>query len=120
MNGPLAIRLIKPPPIEVNIHGYRHPVTYHKAPRSIDPVTGKIKHRLIECDVDLLSEKTVRKITGIVRPHLPGITIDCAFIISKPKDSDIEEPSCCVGLWRIDQVDFEKCGGKDFPSLSYC
>ena len=108
MTGPLAIRLIKPPPIEVNIHGHRHPVKYHEAPQSIDPTTGKIKHRLIECDIDLLSEKTVRKIINIIRPHLASITIDCAFIISKPEGSDIEEPSCCVGLWRIDKVDFER------------
>jgi hypothetical protein len=44
----------------------------------------------------------------MVRPHMRSITIDIAFIIPKPKLSEIEEPSACLGLWSIDKVDFER------------
>ena len=63
----------------------------------------------MECDVDLVSHRAVRKILSIVRPHLKSITIDVALIVSKPLDSEFEEPSACLGMWRIDKVDFESC-----------
>ena len=44
-----------------------------------------------------------------IRPHMPSLTIDVAFVASKPKNSTIEEPSVCLGIWRIDKVDFERC-----------
>lgn len=44
-----------------------------------------------------------------MRPHIESITCDLALIISAPKGSEIlTEPSCCLGLWRIDRVDFMK------------
>ena len=43
-----------------------------------------------------------------MRPHIESITCDLALIISAPKGSEIPEPSCCLGLWRIDKVDFMK------------
>mmetsp|Transcript_20625 Transcript_20625/g.44801 ORF Transcript_20625/g.44801 Transcript_20625/m.44801 type:complete len:644 (+) Transcript_20625:229-2160(+) len=109
VDGPLAIRLIKPKPVEVRIDGPRHPATWEKKPKSVDPSTGKIRHPLLEVDIDLISANAVRKIINLIRPHLHSITIDLAFIISQPKGSEIEEPSACVGLWRIDKVDFESC-----------
>jgi len=107
VHGPLAIRLIKPPPMEIMLHGLRHPVTWTNVPK--EDAMGRTKCALIECSIDLISDRDVRRVINIVKPHLPGITIDLAFIISKPRDSEIEEPSACLGLWRIDKVDFESC-----------
>lgn len=70
----------------------------------------------MEVDIDLFSEKTIRKVINIVRPHIAKITIDIALIISKPQDSEMEEPSACLGLWRIENVDFEDCAV--FPELT--
>lgn len=109
VNGPLAIRLIRPPPIEVHIHGPRHPSEWKNVPKSVDPATGKKHCPLLEVDIDLISNKEIRRCINIIRPHLPSITVDLAFIISKPKDSEVEEPSACLGLWRVDKVDFERC-----------
>ena len=109
VDGPLAIRLIKPPPMEIDIDGPRHPAKWTNVPKSIDPVMGKTTHALLEVDIDLLSVKAIRRVINIVRPHLQSITIDLAVIVSKPQHSEIEEPSACLGLWRIDKVDFESC-----------
>lgn len=108
VDGPLAIRLIKPAPIEVSVHGHRHPCNWENVPKSIDQTTGKVNHAVVECDIDLLADKSIRKVINIIRPHLKSITIDVAVIISKPWSSEVPEPSCCLGLWRIDSVDFEK------------
>ncbi|KAL7541820.1 hypothetical protein ACHAXR_012554 [Thalassiosira sp. AJA248-18] len=115
VDGPLAIRLIRPKPAEHNMDGPRHPLTWSKIQKSIDSDTGRTHAALLECNVDLFSEKTIRKVINIVRPHLQSITIDVAIIISRPDDSDIEEPCACLGLWRIEKVDFESCAV--FPEL---
>jgi hypothetical protein len=102
----MAIRLIKPKPQEFNIHGSRHPVSWHKVDKSIDSKTGRVLSALLECDIDLVSNPAVHKIAGMVRPHLSKITIDIALIV---KGSEADEPSACIGMWRIDKVDFESC-----------
>lgn len=110
VDGPLAIRMIRPPkPKEVLIHTPRHPATWTRVPKSVDPTTGKTNCAILECDVDFVSDKSIRKLINIVRPYVQSITIDMAFIISKPENSSIDEPCACLGLWRIDQVDFESC-----------
>lgn len=109
VDGPLAIRLIKPKPMEVLINGLRHPTTWENVQRSTEVSSGKLLHPLLEVDIDLISDSAFRKVINIVRPHLHSITIDLAFIISQPQESVIEEPSACLGLWRIYKVDFESC-----------
>jgi len=109
VDGPLAIRVIKPKPLEVDLWGPRHPSKWEDVPKSVDPKTGKVNHVVLECDIDLLANPTIRKIINIVRPHIGSIVADLALIVSAPKHSEIEEPSCCLGLWRIDRVDFEEC-----------
>jgi len=109
VDGPMAIRLIKPKPQEFHMSGIRHPVSWHKVNRSIDSKTGKVSSALLECDVDLVSNPAMRKVCSMVRPHLSKITIDIALIVSKPTDSEVDEPSACIGMWRIDKVDFESC-----------
>ena len=91
--GPLAIRLIKPKPMEVNIDGPRHPTTWQQVSKSVSSSTGKANAAILECDIDLLTERTIRKIINIVRPHIQSITCDLALIISTPKGSKIEEVS---------------------------
>ena len=101
--------------MEIDVHGPRHPTTWSFVPKSVDPATGKANASILEFDVDVFTNNTVRKIVNIVRPHLQSITIDVALILSKPQDSDVEEPCACLGLWRIEKVDFEECAV--FPDL---
>ena len=116
VDDPLPIRLLKPKPIEVNVHGPRHPTLWTDLPKIIDPISHKPSHAIVECDIDFISEKSFRKVLNMVRPHMWSITIDIALIISKPKLSEIEEPSACLGLWRVDKIDFERCAV--FPEKS--
>jgi hypothetical protein len=116
VDGPLAIRLLKPKPIEVTIHGKRHPTIWTDVPQTIDPITRKTSRSIMECDLDFVSDRQIRRILNMARPHIRRITIDVAFIISKPMHSEIEEPSACLGLWRVDKVDLERCAV--FPETS--
>ena len=109
VDGPLPIRLLKPKPVELNVHGPRHPTLWTDVQKSVDSFSHKSSQVIIECDIDFISEKSYRKILNMIRPHMRSITIDIAFIISKPTNSEIEEPSACLGLWRIEKVDFERC-----------
>ena len=94
--------MIRPPmPKEQAIHTPRHPATWKNVPKS------RRCRAILECDVDFVSDKSIRKIINIVRPFVQSVTIDLAFIISKPAHSDIDEPCACLGLWRVDKVDFE-------------
>ena len=116
MDGPLAIRLLKPYPVEVTIHRVRHPTLWTDVPKSVDPITRKPSHAILECDMDFISDRQIRRILNLARPHMQRITIDVAFVISKPNRSEIEEPSACLGLWRVDKIDFERCAV--FPERS--
>lgn len=107
VDGPLAIKLLNPKPIEVVVDEARHPATWSCVPKSVDPITKKTDQAILELDMDFVSDRTIRRILSIARPHMHRITIDVAFIISKPQNSQIEEPSACLGLWRVDKVDFE-------------
>jgi len=108
VDGPLPIRLLKPKPIEVKVHGPRHPTLWIDVPKIVDPISHKPSHAIVECDIDFISKKSFRKVLNMVCPHMWSITIGIAIIISKPKLSEIEEPSACLGLRRIDKVDFER------------
>lgn len=98
VDGPLAVRLIKPPPVQVLIDGPRHPAKWTKHSKRVDPRTGKSNAALMEVDVDLLTNKRIRQIISIVRPHLASITIDLALVIAAPKESEVEEVSLNVCL----------------------
>ena len=150
VDGPLAIRLIKPKPMEVNIDGPRHPATWHQARRSVDPLTKRTSAPVLECDIDVgISNKQIRSIINMLRPHIGSVTVDVALIVGTPKGSEVEEvsdafpsysrgascavlclnlrahrrfcisnrkPSACLGLWRIDKIDFESAAV--FPELA--
>ena len=85
-----------------------HPATWFDVPPAHDPITKKKEHAILELDMNFVSSRGVRRILSIARPHLQSITIDIAFIITKPVDSQDEEPNACLGLFRVDKVDFEK------------
>jgi hypothetical protein len=109
VDGPLAIRLIKPKPMELRVHTDKHPAVWTDVNMSIDPFTNKTSQMVVEVDIDFISDRSYRKLFSLVRPHMRSLTIDVAFVASKPKNSTIEEPSVCLGIWRIDKVDFERC-----------
>lgn len=104
VDGPIAIRLIKPKAAELTVHGEKTPVKFAMVPGNQNDAP------LMECDIDLVSNATIRKLANMIRHHLKSIVIDVAFIISKPSGSAEEEPSACLGCWRIDRIDFEKAG----------
>ena len=109
VDGPRAIKLLRPKPIEVIVNNdVMHPATWFDVPPAHDPITKKKEHAILELDMNFVSSRGIRRILSIARPHLQSITIDIAFIISKPVDSQDEEPNACLGLFRVDKVDFEK------------
>lgn len=109
VDGPMAINLIKPKPAEINVHRLKTPLSFTKVPPETCPDTGKTLAAVLECDIDLFTNDKIRKLANMIRSYLKRIVIDVAFVIAKPRDQEEDEPSACLGCWRIDRVDFERC-----------
>lgn len=69
-------------------------------------VTKKTEHAILELDMNFVSSRRIRRSLSISRPHLQSITIDIAFIISKP------------GIFRVDKVDIKKFTVKNLKAIS--
>ena len=61
VDGPIAIRLIKPKAAEVTVHGEKTPVKFAMVPGN------KNDAPLMECDIDLVSNATIRKLVNMIR-----------------------------------------------------
>lgn len=111
VDGPFPIRMLAPAKKEVTISCDALPVTWHFQNETSSSTDGSTtsKAALVEVDFDLLQSKSIRKVSSIVRPHTARVVLDCALIISKPKDSEDDEPSACLGMWRLDKVDLNGC-----------
>ena len=85
----------------------------HAAKTSPD---GSTLHPCLELEVDIVSNSTLRSLGGMLRKYIKGISLDLAVIIAKPTPNDPDEPSACVGLWRFDHIDVNRC--PQLPSRS--
>ncbi len=66
-------------------------------------------HPCLELEVDLISRSTLRNVSGVLRNYLKSFCLDLAIILTKPTPDDPEEPGACVGLWRLDHIDIDRC-----------
>lgn len=107
VDGPFPIRMMAPAKKEVTISCDSLPLTWHF--RNETSSNGSSKAAMVEVDIDLVTSKSVRKFASLVRPHTARIIMDCALVISKPWDSEDDEPSACLGMWRLDKVDLNGC-----------
>lgn len=96
VDGPLAVQLIKPKPVEVTLDGPRHPNRWHQVPKC----KARGQAAILECDIDVgLSNKKVRKILNIIRPHIESVTIDVALIVDTLTHQEEEEVSVVSARW---------------------
>ena len=112
VKAPYVVKMVAPNSCEMILHTPRHPVTIKKVHKSEDPFTGKKSEALMEVDIDFYTNAAFGRIINIVFPHLGSITIDVALVIQAPCDAQgnaAAEPSACLGVWRIDKVDFLSC-----------
>mmetsp|Transcript_14237 Transcript_14237/g.41775 ORF Transcript_14237/g.41775 Transcript_14237/m.41775 type:complete len:729 (-) Transcript_14237:38-2224(-) len=108
VDGPLPIRMLAPPKKEITVKCETVPTTWHFLDETVNN-DGSVNAALVEVDLDLLESKTVRKMASVVRSQTARITVDCALVISKPIDSQNDEPSALLGMWRLDKVDMDGC-----------
>jgi len=40
---------------------------------------------------------------------MKNISLDLAVIVDKPNPNSPSEPSACLGLWRFDHIDIDRC-----------
>eukprot|EP00934_Nitzschia_sp_Nitz4_P006061 Nitzschia sp. Nitz4//scaffold381_size12975//10635//12625//NITZ4_008990-RA/size12975-snap-gene-0.4-mRNA-1//1//CDS//3329549904//6051//frame0 len=59
---------------------------------------------VFELVVDFMKSSASRGMTSMVTRHLKSISIDLAFVISKPIGSTEEEPEALLGLWRFHKI----------------
>ena len=110
VKAPYMVKLIAPDPTLNAIHQPMSPVTIKKINKVVDPATGKTKEAAVmELGVDFYTSKAIGRLINIVMPHLGSITLDIAFVIAAPWGEEGTEPSACLGVWRIDKVDFMSC-----------
>ena len=66
---------------------------------------GGWRAALLSVDVDSMGDAVTRKVLSLVQGSIQKVKLDCAAIISKPSRSEADEPSACLGLWRMDKID---------------
>ena len=112
VKAPYVVKMISPDPSEMTMHSDRHPMSIKKINKVVDPKTGETTAAAVmECGVDFYTSAAIGRLINIVMPHLGSITIDLAFVIAPPWGAEGEsanEPSACLGVWRIDKVDFRE------------
>lgn len=113
VKAPYVVKMIAPNPSEMTMHTPRHPVSVTKVNKVVDPATGKTTAAAVmEVGVDFYTSAAIGRIINVVMPHLGKITVDVAMVIHPPWEAEgeeVNEPSACIGVWRIDQVDFLSC-----------
>ena len=109
VDGPLPIRIIAPPKKEITVQGQTLPTKWikHAAKTCAD---GTILQPCLELEVDIISNSTLRSVSGILRNYIKGISLDLAIIVGSPGlVNDPEELGACLGLWRFDHIDIDRC-----------
>jgi len=113
VKAPYVVKMIAPNPSEMTMHTPRHPVSVKKVNKVVDPATGETTAAAVmELGVDFYTSAAIGRIINVVMPHLGKITVDVAMVIHPPWEAEgeeVNEPSACIGVWRIDQVDFLSC-----------
>ena len=110
VKAPYVVKIIAPDPSEMTMHTGRHPMSIKKVNKVVDPATGKTTAAAVmEFGVDFYTSAAIGRIINIVMPHWGSITVDLAIVIAPPwgaEGEEADEPSACLGVWRIDKVDF--------------
>ena len=107
VKAPYLVKMIAPDPTLNAIHQPMSPVTIKKVNKVVDPLTGSTTAAAVmEVGVDFHTSRAIGRLINIVMPHLGSITLDIAFVVAAPWGKEGTEPSACLGVWRIDKVDF--------------
>lgn len=108
VDGPLPIRMLAPPKREMTVHCDLLPTKWRQSGGMTRP-GGRYLHPCLELELDLMANKVMRGFSTLVKRHLHRLSVDIAVVIDKPDVQQEEEPSACVGMWRIDKVDVSEC-----------
>ena len=109
IDGPWVVRSLSPQKGEI-VFDFNDwlKLSWHKEDERIDPVTGKKRAAMLSVDIDSMGDSVARKVLSLVQGSIQKVKLDCAVIISKPAQSKVEEPSACIGLWRMDRIDMHQ------------
>lgn len=108
VKGPLIIKKLAPPPKKMRVHSDKLKCTWHKVDECVGS-KGQTHAAIFEVDCDLVTNKTIRRFSSIVKRNVKNMVSDTAFFVSKPPHEENEEPSACLGAWRMDHVDLVRC-----------
>ena len=108
VKGPLIIKKLAPPPHQMRVHSAKLKCTWHKVDECVGS-KGQTHAAIFEVDCDLVTNKTIRRFSSIVKSNVKNMVSDTAFFVSKPPHEENEEPSACLGAWRMDHVDLARC-----------
>ena len=78
-------------------------------PHDGDDVYDKCTSPILELTIDFASNATTRGMASLGKRYLPKTSVDIAFLIGKPEGQTESEPEACLGLYRMDHIDFSTC-----------
>ena len=107
-DGPLAVRMLAPPKRELVVACELLPITWRKHEAKVD-AHGRKLHPAFECELDCMTNKAIRVMTGIFKRNIGSLAVDVAAVIQKPEGSDEEEPEACIGMFRMNKIDVASC-----------
>jgi hypothetical protein len=107
VDGPLHIKMLVPSKKELTITERILPMKWTK--HEEETVEGKHLAPCLEVEVDVMSNGALRRTSGLLRNCMKNIVIDLAITIEKPCNTDADEPSACIGLFRFNNIDIDKC-----------
>lgn len=108
VDGPMPVRIISPPKKEVTCHAKSLPTKWIKHPTETT-ADGSVLQPCLEVEFDIVSNKTLRSVSSMLRRYIQCIACDLALIVEKPLPNDKDEPSACLALWRFDRIDIDSC-----------
>ena len=113
-DGPLPMRILAPAKKERLLHGDSVTLTWVKHNREEDGGTGQVLEPFMECQVDCLSNPSLRSAAGMFKKYLPKLVMDGAACIGPTQESSEPEPEACLAMWRWNHIDLKTC--PPFPS----
>ena len=106
--GPMPIKMLMPSKKEITVECESLPLSWRKYPREELP-DGTVMKPCLEIEVDGMSSNIMQKVSSLGKRYLKYLALDLAVIVSKPKDQASDEPSACLGLFRLPNSDPAEC-----------
>lgn len=107
MDAPIPVKMFLGSK-ELTLQGRSLPTNWITHNAEVQPDGTKLMPCL-ELELDVMSKKSFSRVSGLARNYIKTVSVDLAVILSKPQDQEEDEPEACVGFWRLNKIDINRC-----------